>query len=300
MLVKIDGACPESWEPIRAGFIGGAQTVVDAWQGDAVDRGAFLAYLDQEMAAENLTSEELEAMAGDPMAVVAECAYQKLRFMRLMAFQASEVTAAGSFTTSVDLGGPPVPDGSTQEYAAESCEFIREAYPSAAPGDYWIDPDGGDTSNAQIAQCNLGYDIRHLRFIAESEINGKVYTSMAELNLLDVDEMPVARDAWEITYYDSEELVGENGAAANAIDGDSSTIWHTEWYANAPPHPHEIRVDLGETVRAIGLKYLPRQYGVNGTVAAVKIYGSDDGVAWNLLVSKTLAADTSEKTIYFE
>ena len=44
---------------------------------------------------------------------------------------------------------------------------------------------------------------------------------------------------------DSVETVGENGAAANAIDGNAASIWHTQWQAASPPPPHTFTVNLG-------------------------------------------------------
>ena len=39
---------------------------------------------------------------------------------------------------------------------------------------------------------------------------------------------------------DSQELQGENGAAQNALDGNPSTFWHTQWYAASALLPHWI------------------------------------------------------------
>jgi hypothetical protein len=33
---------------------------------------------------------------------------------------------------------------------------------------------------------------------------------------------------------DSEEISGENGKAANAVDGNTNTIWHTQWQDESP------------------------------------------------------------------
>ena len=51
--------------------------------------------------------------------------------------------------------------------------------------------------------------------------------------------------------------------AANAIDGDQDTIWHTAWSgADVPPLPHQITVTFGgDTLTINGLTYLPRQDG---------------------------------------
>jgi hexosaminidase len=84
-----------------------------------------------------------------------------------------------------------------------------------------------------------------------------------------------------LTYVDSEELVGEGGnPAANLIDGDPATFWHTEWLEASPPHPHEVQVDLGQPTRMCAVRYLPRQSGANGTIADYEIYLSDDGETW--------------------
>ena len=44
---------------------------------------------------------------------------------------------------------------------------------------------------------------------------------------------------------DSEEMVGQDGAASNVLDGDPETMWHTEWQAATPGYPHELQLDLG-------------------------------------------------------
>ena len=49
---------------------------------------------------------------------------------------------------------------------------------------------------------------------------------------------------WKVVRVDSEETAGADNAAANAIDGDSSTIWHTRWNADLKL-PHFITVDMG-------------------------------------------------------
>jgi len=55
--------------------------------------------------------------------------------------------------------------------------------------------------------------------------------------------------------------------AANAIDGDPRTIWHTEWKGSLARHPHELVLDLGADREIAGFRYLARQDGVwNGTI----------------------------------
>lgn len=142
-LANIEGACPRDWEAMDAGFMGDSATASDPWRGSIAERDAFIAYLEAELANESLTPDENRAMAADPVAVITECAIQKLEFLRLMASQAGSVIDAGEFTLGVGPNAPEVPDGSTNDLAAESCEFIGAAYPDSEAGYYWIDAGGG-------------------------------------------------------------------------------------------------------------------------------------------------------------
>jgi phospholipase C len=104
----------------------------------------------------------------------------------------------------------------------------------------------------------------------------------------------------------SEELVGEDGAATNAIDGNPVTVWHTEWAAiagdaNDPVHPHELSIDLGDIYALSGFQYLPRQEHINGRVDAYRLYVSVDGETWGSPVAQgQFANDTTQKTVFFD
>jgi alpha-L-fucosidase len=99
--------------------------------------------------------------------------------------------------------------------------------------------------------------------------------------------MPIG---WKVVNVDSEEMAGENNAAANAIDGNSSTIWHTRWNEDLKL-PHFVIVDMGTTQRIGGFTYLPRQDGnPNGTVENYRFETSTDGTNWTTtVVSGTFA-----------
>ena len=89
--------------------------------------------------------------------------------------------------------------------------------------------------------------------------------------------MPIG---WKVVSVDSEETAGADNSAARAIDGDSSTIWHTRWNADQK-QPHTITVDMGKTNRIAGFTYLPRQDGLlNGVVEKYRFETSADGVTW--------------------
>jgi alpha-L-fucosidase len=89
--------------------------------------------------------------------------------------------------------------------------------------------------------------------------------------------MPIG---WKVVAVDSEETGGADNAAARAIDGDSTTIWHTRWNADQKL-PHTITVDMGKTHRIGGFTYLPRQDGtINGIAEKYRFETSVDGATW--------------------
>ena len=143
---------------------------------------------------------------------------------------------------------------------------------------------------------------RFVKLVSTSEVNGAAFTSMAEFDLLGEDGSPLSRSGWKVQA-DSAEIAGEAGAAANAIDGNPATIWHTQWYSAVSPQPHSFVVDMGAGQRLGGFRYLPRAGGGNGTIANYALYLSADGVNWGDPVAqgdlRALGANADPKTVYF-
>lgn len=138
---------------------------------------------------------------------------------------------------------------------------------------------------------------RYVRLEAVSELWGNPWTSMAEFNVLDAAGNALSRLGWTVVA-DSAEVTGENGAAANAIDGDTNTIWHTAWLGGSPTPPHTLTVNMGDTRTIGGFKYLPRPGGGNGTIAGWRLYTSPDGSSWVQVGQGTFANTAAEKTVY--
>ncbi len=96
----------------------------------------------------------------------------------------------------------------------------------------------------------------------------------------------IPQTGWSLQFVDSQELVGENGAAVNSFDANPSTFWVTQWFDANPPPPHEIQINLGATYSLTGFQYLPRQDGCsNGWVNQYELYVSQDGVNWGTPVA---------------
>ena len=149
-------------------------------------------------------------------------------------------------------------------------------------------------------------EYRYIRFVANSEVNGNPWTSLAELNLLDGDGTLISQADWTLESVNSEELVVSNRPATQAFDSNPATFWHTEWApagtANDPSHPHEIVIDLGADYDISGFTYLPRQdVSQNGQVADYAFYVSANGTDWGSPVAAgELQNIKSEQTIRFD
>src|SRR5271169_3300607 len=105
----------------------------------------------------------------------------------------------------------------------------------------------------------------------------------------------IPQNGWAVVYADSQETICGNGAASNAIDGNSSTMWHTQFCPTTAALPHEIQIDLGASYTLSAFQYLPRQDGsACGWIKQYEFYVSPDGINWGTPV----AAGTFDYTGY--
>ncbi|MFB7511890.1 MULTISPECIES: discoidin domain-containing protein [unclassified Streptomyces] len=123
--------------------------------------------------------------------------------------------------------------------------------------------------------------------------------AVAPANAMEPAAPVLGRTGWTATASD-EETVGENGRAANVLDGSTATIWHSKWTGTAAPLPHTITIDMHRTAVVSALIYQPRATGINGRVGEYRISLSADGLNWGSPVATgTLADDASAKTLGF-
>lgn len=112
----------------------------------------------------------------------------------------------------------------------------------------------------------------------------------------------ISKLGWAVVSADSEETSGENGAARNAIDGKTSTIWHSRWSRNAATAlPHDIVIDMAAPYAVDSLRYLPRQDSSgNGRIGRYEVYVSATPSTWGSPVATGAFADSkAEQTISF-
>lgn len=107
----------------------------------------------------------------------------------------------------------------------------------------------------------------------------------------------LSQDGWSATASD-EETAAEDGRAANVVDNDPYTHWHS---AYSEPLPHRVDVDLGTEQGIAGVRYMPRQDGgINGRIKDFEVLVSDDGSDWRTVADGRFPEDRTEFIVPFD
>lgn len=89
--------------------------------------------------------------------------------------------------------------------------------------------------------------------------------------------------------------------AGNVLDGNTATMWHTQWAPTQAGLPHTITIDMGTVNVLDGITYLPRQDGSrNGNIGEHQVFTSVDGNTFTLAAFGTWLDDNTEKSADFE
>jgi galactose oxidase len=154
-----------------------------------------------------------------------------------------------------------------------------------------------DTSLLKIAMFP-SVRARYIRLTALTEAGNRgQWTSIGELNLFsDPPAGPaLPRYGWVASASNTESAY----PAQNVLDGNATTIWHSQVSSPSAIFPHNLIIDMKSAKSTTGLTYLPRQDASNdGNIGRFYIYVSADGVTWgNSITNGTWVDDKSQKTI---
>lgn len=98
-------------------------------------------------------------------------------------------------------------------------------------------------------------------------------TTIAEIELTDANGKSISPLKWKVVYADSEETIASNSTADKVFDSQESTFWQSRSTGASPAQPHQLVLDLGESVTAKGFRYLPRSdKKTGGMVKNYKVY----------------------------
>jgi len=97
----------------------------------------------------------------------------------------------------------------------------------------------------------------------------------------------------QVVQVDSEDRANGN-VAANVLDGDPATYWHTRWQPQSDPMPHELVIDLNRPMPLRGISYLPRQDQSNGRIAQAEVFAAARSRDWGDPVAEIHGQDSGQ------
>lgn len=143
---------------------------------------------------------------------------------------------------------------------------------------------------------------QYIRFVADSEVNGNNWATIAEFNLLDKNGDPIPRGAWTVESVSSE-ASNRGDFIEEMLDGDTDTEWFTQYTPTTAVHPHEFVINLNGNYQVGFFQILPRQidssssWWQNGWIRDFRFYVGTNGSDWELAKDGQLATTPSQQTV---
>lgn len=134
-------------------------------------------------------------------------------------------------------------------------------------------------------------DLRHggtITVWAEADPDSK--TSVSYEPIL---EIPAA-----VSFASSEEK-GAGESAANLLDGNPSSIWHSVYGVTVANYPHRLEFDFTDVIDAKGFVWQHRQSGTNGDVKDFSVEASTDGKTWTPVMTGQFSTSKEPQTVTF-
>jgi hexosaminidase len=113
------------------------------------------------------------------------------------------------------------------------------------------------------------------------------------------DETIIPQETMKASATSEHPNVGTEGLASFAIDGNTATIWHTN-YNNSVQLPQSITLDLGKAYTINKFSYLPRSNGGNGTITSYELQVSTNGTDFTTVSEGSWAQDATLKVVNFD
>lgn len=179
----------------------------------------------------------------------------------------------------------------------------RNDYGQGATTDYpntFFMQTGGYTKTTQTANTvtkltdNTPVDTINLQRLIDRVEQGIAKEKAAQEEERLFTESSISKDGWKVVSFSSEETQGEgdNGRAAQTIDGNTATYWHSQWKPSNAELPHTIVVDMAKEQTIGGFQITQSKSGnYSRYIKAYDMYFSTDNVNWTKAYSDTNTPD---------
>ncbi|MCR8641324.1 discoidin domain-containing protein [Paenibacillus sp. N1-5-1-14] len=217
------------------------------------------------------------------------------------------------WSTKLD-GSNPLPQSITlnlgMKYSINKLKYLPRQY-SGTNGiitnyNLYVSTDG--TSFTKVAAGNWSADksentltfntveAQYVRLEALAGLNG--FAAAAELNVYRDGTVPALTAIPKNQMTASAYSFQPGSEASKAIDGNSSTVWHTKW-DGSDALPQSIILDLGKIRNISQFRYAPRLDAGNGTITTYKLYVSTNGTNYSQVSTGNWIRNNLKKYVPF-
>lgn len=211
-------------------------------------------------------------------------------------------TSTGDKSRQVDFGNQWIYDTNGTWTELTSAKFTTDATGNAGAR---LDYDGGLNGN--------NFYLRNCGFFSDKETPNTSFTRPIkgsapniDFSKLEVPNIPAAtsvvpldKTEWSILEFSTQEDKGGEGTtgrAADILDGDLETYWHSCWNGCTASPPHHIIINMGQPQTVDGFKFSQRST-LSRAVKDIEIQVSADNTTWESLGNYALQNVTSEQNI---
>lgn len=192
----------------------------------------------------------------------------------------AQATFTTQFTNSEDIVAENVavaldlPEGYDIEVADGSSNLFASVDPGKIVETTWLVTAPAEAAGATVAigiaaTYLVDCDVRTVRTTQQTAVASRARIPNAQIT----------------ASASSEETEGEDGAAANMLDGEAGTFWHSRWSTSATSYPHVVTLDLGAAETVDGVSYLRRGANQNGPIKGYEVAVSTDGQTYTPVAS---------------
>jgi len=207
---------------------------------------------------------------------------------RLHSFLENFDTTMGDHTRKVDYTNQWVYDTDGNWNEMTSATFTTD---NTGASGVRFDYDGGSEGDS--------FFLRNCGFFSDNETPNTFFSRSSngtppviDFSQLEVPEVPAEvshdfldRTNWSIIDYSTQEDQGGEGStglAADILDDDVNTYWHSCWSGCTATAPHYIIVDMGASKTVDGFRFIQRQ-SLSRAVKDVELQISEDNATWESL-----------------